>query len=173
MALLSNGCRFAIAPNASSLFRLQVVLCEGCRHASHREHAFDFIANLAGSSQLRLAAVDTLCTELAQQVQVRLNQLSQASKICAQSADSGEQAVMHSMDRIRAALQQRQDQLISELKQTREVLLNIAIWLMYGPKSSCATVWTDAHRDIITASVHAQMLWCAHLMLSTEPSWCA
>jgi len=101
---------------------LQLVICLQCRFASHKTHAFDLITNLAASERTRLQAVAKQCGKVAQTIQDRMDALHQSSKTCAQSAYAVEEEVKRNMDRIRAAVAERENQLIAQIKVLQQVL---------------------------------------------------
>ena len=47
-------------------------MCEGCRHSSHPNHSFGYIADLAVVERARLTAVGTQCGTLAELLRSRL-----------------------------------------------------------------------------------------------------
>jgi len=96
-------------------------MCEGCRHSSHPNHSFGYIADLAVVERARLTAVGTQCGTLAQLLQSRLDELHHASKTCAQSAEDAVQELRRWMDEVRAALERRQQQLTNEIRQIQQV----------------------------------------------------
>ena len=70
-----------------------------------------------------MAAVGKRCGEMYQQLQCRLDQLSLASKGCAQSAHSAEQHMRQQMQILRAAVDKREEALVAEIKQEQQVRL--------------------------------------------------
>jgi len=62
------------------------------------------------------------CIDLSQGLQQRLDQLNRSTQSCVLSAQQAEQEIKRGMDRIRATVAQKEQQLLAEVKQLQQVL---------------------------------------------------
>jgi len=99
----------------------QVVICEGCRFASHQTHQHDFVANLASAERARLREIGQQCRDLSTALEGRSDALSASSEKCASAADSVKQEITREFDRARAALLEREQQLATEVDDLKQV----------------------------------------------------
>ena len=100
-------------------------MCDGCRHFSHPNHSFGYIADLAADERVRLTAVGTQCGTLAQLLRSRLDELHKASMTCVQSADTAKMKMMQWMDDLRAAIDARQQQLAQQIESIAKVRFSV------------------------------------------------
>lgn len=101
----------------------QDVLCEGCRLGSHKQHQYDFVANIAGSERSRMEEVGQRIRVLSSALQGRTDALHARSKKCSESAHGVKQEVKRQFDRVRSALLEREQQLASGVDQLVQVRL--------------------------------------------------
>jgi len=106
----------------------QVVMCEGCRFASHKTHSFDFVTNLVAGERARLSEVSKRFASLVRELQRRQDLLNHASKTCSQSAQNAELSVKQvidqlrtALDTIRAAVSEKEQELIADIRRIQQV----------------------------------------------------